>query len=212
VIVVSVIAIFVALFGCVVGVPTEDQTCAIWCYFVVILTLFAAGVFLVAFDHGNEDQDLHRILMDSAHRYDGGSNEAVSQAWDWLQHTRHCCGVDGHQDWSENSYLQSVKKAVPDSCCDWKEDSKTCETSPESAELPACFDRIKEDLLAHRHMALVVLSIILGVLGLNVIVTLSVAIIVSSQEYPRAPKARRRIRSRQLQQEATGTQTESIDY
>ncbi|CAG9822561.1 unnamed protein product [Phaedon cochleariae] len=85
--------------------------------------------------------------------------DAVTLAWDQLQTSLHCCGVDDYKDYQKNEKWAKGDNVVPESCCVLGEDSKllepTCTSAPSEANsyyLKGCFQAVNDWALDHLNL------------------------------------------------------------
>jgi len=106
-IVVGLIVFIIAFFGCC-GTCRESK-CMMMTYATLLLILLIAeiGIVLGIYYNQNGLKDWLKSGLDkSMEDYD--NKVEVREAWDTLQSTFHCCGVDSYTDW---------KLRLPKSCC-----------------------------------------------------------------------------------------------
>lgn len=84
------------------------------------------------------EEETKNILKSTIAKYYTQSTEngdAITVAWDSLQVSLHCCGVDNYTDYQNNDAWAKGDKIIPESCCVLDEATlaplaPTCTTSP----------------------------------------------------------------------------------
>lgn len=114
IIIIGVVCLIVSFFGCC-GAYKENHcmviTFAVALSIVLLLEIAAA---ITAFVLRSEVETYLRDAMKKS--IPNYQNEGVDDAWDQLQTSLECCGVDSYRDWADNSVFDK-KKTVPQSCC-----------------------------------------------------------------------------------------------
>jgi len=98
----------------------SDSPGLLWCYYVLLLVTFAGtliGATIALTQYFRIDYDaLYESMRFYNHKRSDDRHMDVSKAWDNLQETHECCGVQGYADWNQFNFPGNKAK-VPDSCC-----------------------------------------------------------------------------------------------
>ncbi|CAH1114432.1 unnamed protein product [Psylliodes chrysocephalus] len=171
---------FIVSFLGYCGAMRESQ-CMLTTYGLLLLIILileiTAGCLAIIYK-GTAETEVKNVLKTSLTKYyslsENGS--AVNLAWDNLQISLKCCGVDDYKDYQENEKWANGDKAVPDSCCVLDENKKplvsTCSYSPtetNSYHLKGCYKEVVNWIMSNLDMVIIVLVVfgvveILGVL------------------------------------------------
>ncbi|XP_003382522.1 PREDICTED: tetraspanin-7-like [Amphimedon queenslandica] len=143
-----IIGLFVFIFG-IVGVVgaifahTLGGRIILGLYgFVLALFViieFAGGI-AAGVESGQVGNAFSKAFNDSFSKYTDNSTDN-KQAWDSLQESLKCCGIDG-----PSSYREKLNMEPPTSCCDKKIDSNCDTTIDANLYNTGCADQIKSDI------------------------------------------------------------------
>jgi len=128
---ISAAAILLIIVGCVIFVigffgccgAVKENHCMVMTYAVLLGLIFileiSAGIagFVL---RGKVEGMMRTGMEDSMTNYGKPENEGVTKAWNKVQETFDCCGVNSYKDWSKFNSTY-----VPESCCKVRE-SATC--------------------------------------------------------------------------------------
>lgn len=138
VIVAGSIIIFLSFMGCCGAI--KEVKCMLVTFFILLMLIFISflvgGILFYAFRYKIEDITLTQLRIQLNTSYGRTGEEAVTEAWDYMQTIFHCCGVSGdinsteswayykyHTDWFYNNTelakqsSRSRLEFVPLSCC-----------------------------------------------------------------------------------------------
>jgi len=102
--------VFVALvscFGCFGA--AQEVRCMLVTYFLIVFLIFVVmlvGGILGYVFRGKVETTIRNGMESNIHNYN--TSKVAREAWDDIQSSFQCCGIDSHYDW---------KGALPDSCC-----------------------------------------------------------------------------------------------
>ncbi|XP_055332839.1 tetraspanin-9-like [Paramacrobiotus metropolitanus] len=132
------IGIFVCIMGCC-GAWLINR-CLLLTYFILVLVLFlvevGAGIYLLIFRDTLTDNVRYELRLSLRTNY--LPHSSLSTAWDTIQRTFGCCGVDNQADWHFIAAWPELAIA-PDSCC-----------IPEARNLPNCGKSLNYNLIYPR--------------------------------------------------------------
>jgi len=98
---------------------------------IQILTFLLSLCMLIAVPIISNDM-YERWHYEIEYLYELDGYEAVTERWNSLQSTAHCCGVDSYKDYATSNYTKSTGRPVPISCCNYDD------SDPE-ADIQTCF-------------------------------------------------------------------------
>jgi len=174
---VSLVIAAIAFFGCCGAL--KESRCLLGIYMLILLCLFGgmiAGAVLASKSNGLDV--VKDPMYKSLSAYDPansatGDNE---KAWNTMQDSFKCCGVEGFVDWQNNNTNFANETKVPASCCSAahgiSEDlSQQCQKTPEddrfSTKLPGCYGEFQSFVQDHSRVILAVAGTTIGVMVLS---------------------------------------------
>ncbi|XP_042210922.1 CD63 antigen-like [Homarus americanus] len=120
------IGIFITLLG-VLGCwgAIKENSCLLMTYAVIVSVLLigmvAIGIALMVFMSGSSAYIVSN-MKNIYNQYGEDDKKQLTADLDALQHTLHCCGINGYEDWAHFKYGNGVN--VADGCC--KNDTEGC--------------------------------------------------------------------------------------
>ncbi|XP_066208568.1 leukocyte surface antigen CD53 [Saccopteryx leptura] len=160
-VIVGSIIMVVAFLGCMGSI--KENKCLLMSFFVLLLIILLAEVTLAILLFVYE-QKLHTSvsqgLTDSIQRYH--VDNSTKEAWDFIQKSLHCCGINGTSDWTSGP---------PDSC-----------PSPD-LEVKGCYVKAKQWFQSNfLYIGIITICIcVIQVLGMSFALTLNCQIDKTSQ-------------------------------
>jgi len=124
-IILGCIVTIISFFGCC-GACMESP-CMMYTFgsLVALVLLIEVGLTVVVLIYQDETKSvISKAMMDGLVNYnktDDKDNEygGVTLAWDGMQESYYCCGVNDYSDW-RNADIGKLTNSVPDSCCEVK--------------------------------------------------------------------------------------------
>lgn len=109
------VVFLVGFLGCLGGCKQWKWALALYIFFLVIIFIgeFSGGIMAAVYKSKVTDE-LSKTLKKSVAEYKNSS--LIRQAWDDVQKTIHCCGVDSYTDYVKVAHFNTTVP-VPDSCC-----------------------------------------------------------------------------------------------
>lgn len=160
------IVLIVGFFGCCGAIM--ENPCMLLTYFLLVVIIFMMQIFagIMGFVFRNEVESLLKkeLKVGIEEKYNDTNQSGLKEAWDKVQRTLSCCGIDNHTNWYENHVWSKKKRNwVPDSCC--VHEIKGCGQNQANVAIhqKACFEEIKEWIKSNFYIV-GVLSITIGVL------------------------------------------------
>lgn len=120
VIVVGALSFIVGAVGCCGAIREKMSLLNCYACMTIVLMLFEIiAVILAGVYHSKIHNAMHdEMLKTMRYGYSRNNNDTVKDAWDVLQHSMKCCGVDGPLDWWNSTWnANETDRTVPDSCC-----------------------------------------------------------------------------------------------
>ncbi|KAJ8949023.1 hypothetical protein NQ318_005197 [Aromia moschata] len=111
------------------------------------------------------EQETKNILKSTLAKYytHSENGDAITLAWDSLQTSLHCCGVDNYTDYQSNEAWARGDKIIPESCCVLDDSKKPltsgCTTSPSDVNsyyMKGCYKAVMNWVMTH-------LNVVIGV-------------------------------------------------
>ncbi|XP_014671108.1 PREDICTED: CD151 antigen-like isoform X2 [Priapulus caudatus] len=121
-IVAGAVTLIIAFLGCC-GAVTEWRPLLVTyaVFLVIILVLEVAAGITVAVFRGKVDESLKAFMLTTLNtEYTGESNHRFTDAWDAMQYSFQCCGVDSGADWQKDAVTAWKMKSewkIPPTCC-----------------------------------------------------------------------------------------------
>ena len=105
------VILLVTFFGCC-GTCTENP-CMLYTFgtLLALILLVEIGAIVTAVVFKGQAAEIVSEAMNAGLK-EYNKDEGTQKAWDSMQTTFQCCGVDSYQDWNE-----ALGGSVPDSCC-----------------------------------------------------------------------------------------------
>jgi CD63 antigen len=128
-IILGAIVFVIAFFGCCGAI--RESSCMLTTYAIILLVIFiiqvALGVYvyLQIKDENDFKNILRKDLRVTFQEYP--RNKQAKEAFDLLQTSAHCCGVDSYTEWNSN---------IPQSCCQYQQ--QQCNRSNPSLYRTGC--------------------------------------------------------------------------
>ncbi|XP_061178153.1 tetraspanin-1-like [Saccostrea echinata] len=109
------VVFLVGFLGCIGGCKQWKWALGLYIFFLVIIFIgeFSGGIMAAVYKSKVTDE-LSKTLKKSVAQYKNSS--LIRQAWDDVQKTIHCCGVDSYTDYRNVAHF-NITVPVPDSCC-----------------------------------------------------------------------------------------------
>lgn len=163
------------------GALRESQ-CMLTTYGILLLIILILEITvgcLAVIYKTKAEEETKNILKSTLAKYYNQSAEngdAITVAWDSLQVSLHCCGVDNYTDYQTNDAWAKGEKIVPESCCVLDEATSlplapTCTTSPNDVNSyykQGCYKAVIDWIMTH-------LNIIIGIaIGFGVVEILGI--------------------------------------
>jgi len=104
--------------GCLSRMCTDTGHCLVLIGFFLLVASWAVSELaggVISFSSGDIFNPLMYNMWTALTNYRESSSDASKVAWDRLQQSSSCCGVDNFLDWQKNRYYYNG--SVPDSCC-----------------------------------------------------------------------------------------------
>ncbi|XP_072391470.1 tetraspanin-9-like [Diabrotica undecimpunctata] len=171
---------FIVSFLGYCGAMRESQ-CMLTTYGLLLLVILileiTAGCLAIIYK-GTAETEVKNVLKTSLSKYYSNSENgsAANLAWDGLQMSLKCCGVDDYADYQKNENWAKGDKVIPESCCVLNENKKpkvsTCTYSPNEVNSyysKGCYKEVINWIMSNLNMVIIVLVVfgvveILGVL------------------------------------------------
>ncbi|XP_030749696.1 CD82 antigen-like [Sitophilus oryzae] len=152
----------------------KESRCMLTLYGILLIAILlleiAAGVLAFTYKSKAEDETKN-IMKASIEKYYNSTDhkDAVTVAWDALQISLRCCGVDDYTDYQDNKAWKEQDNIIPPSCCALNSENQvldpTCTTTPtlsNSYYKTGCYQKIIEWIMANLN----IIILTAGVLGL----------------------------------------------
>lgn len=170
-IVVGCVIAVMGFFGCC-GAIRENycmaMTFAVLLGLIFILEL-AAGIagYILRIEL---EQVIKVQALDGMSHYNMTGSSGVTEAWDHMQETLHCCGISNYSDWQNNTWFEN-NNDVPESCCrqlgcDVTVRNKPVEIAEKIIFVDACADKLLD--WASNKMGIII-GIVCGVAGIQIV-------------------------------------------
>lgn len=120
VIVVGALSFIIGAIGCCGAIREKMSLLNCYACMTIVLMLFEViAVILAGVYHAKIDDAMHKEMLKTMQEgYSRNKNDSVKEAWDLLQHSMRCCGVDNPRDWWNSTWnANETDPTVPDSCC-----------------------------------------------------------------------------------------------
>ncbi|KAJ8921817.1 hypothetical protein NQ315_008449 [Exocentrus adspersus] len=161
------------------GALRESQ-CMLTTYGILLLIILVLEITvgcLAVIYKAKAEEETKNILKTTLAKYAPDENaNAITVAWDSLQISLQCCGVDNYMDYQRNDAWARGEKIVPESCCVMDETNTiplapTCTTSPNDVNsyyMKGCYKAVINWVMTH-------LNIVIGVaIGFGVVEILGI--------------------------------------
>ncbi|XP_038078918.1 tetraspanin-9-like [Patiria miniata] len=117
--VVGCIIMAVSFLGCCGAI--KESECMLAAYFIIMVGILTAEMIAGGLGFANRKEVEAFIEQDMSHNglplYGKAGQHGLTSAWDRLQTSLSCCGVNNSADWSRFHPSMSQPGETPDSCC-----------------------------------------------------------------------------------------------
>ncbi|XP_055995656.1 CD82 antigen-like [Ostrea edulis] len=168
----------VGVLGCLGGLKRWKWALALYIFFLVVIFLgeFSGGI-MAAVYKSKVTKQLSSTLKKSIAEYSNSS--IIREAWDAVQSTIHCCGVETYKDYGTYAHYNATL-VVPISCCHTglskkcRMDAFSNATQSQSLYTEGCLSSLEDQLKSN-------LTIIIGVaIGIAMIQLLGIVLACKS--------------------------------
>ncbi|XP_046577485.1 tetraspanin-7-like [Haliotis rubra] len=117
---VGAVIVLVGSLGCCCTVKGNSFLLYMYCgfLFIVFIVELSAGIALLVYRNKLE-KGFKEGLGSAKDKYGKSGEDEITDAFNDLQKTLHCCGIDNYEDWYKTPWelKQNTTKTVPLSCC-----------------------------------------------------------------------------------------------
>ncbi|XP_022109508.1 tetraspanin-9-like [Acanthaster planci] len=117
--IVGCVIMIVAFLGCCGAM--KENVCMVSTYFIIMVAILTAELIAGGLGFANRNAVEAFIEKDLTQRgiplYGTKGEHGLTSAWDRMQTSLSCCGVNNSTDWSRFHPLMTIPGETPDSCC-----------------------------------------------------------------------------------------------